>query len=118
MKCPVLFQRLLGDDDRHDLAFRHLDVREVRDWLGLDKPEVQLVVFDRQSKPVAHEIDVALDRLRGYPNSSDSFRQLGKSPATSIWCNRIIRSNGGREKKAPGPHSGWPVLTEIVRYAN
>ncbi len=75
--AAVLLQRFLGDEERHHFALRHLDVREVRDGLRVNEPEMELVVFDRQPEPVPHEVDVALDRLRGH------FQLVGQFSA--VW---------------------------------
>lgn len=64
--AAILREGLLRDEECHDLALGNLDVREMGDRLGINEPEVELVVFNRQPEPVAHEIDIALDRLGGH----------------------------------------------------
>jgi hypothetical protein len=54
-----------------------LDAWKVGDRLGVDEAEVKLVVLDGKSEPVAHEVDIALDGLRG------DFELVGELAA--IW---------------------------------
>src|SRR4029077_7199195 len=60
----VLRQSFLANVERYQLAFGNFDVGKARNRFRIIKTEVQLVIFDRETKPVPHEIDVALDGLR------------------------------------------------------
>ena len=56
-------QRFLRDKERRNFPLRNVDARKARDLLGVMKTKAQRVVLDRQTQPVAHEIDIALDGL-------------------------------------------------------
>src|SRR4051812_35721791 len=59
----VLRERFLGNEKRGDLAFGDLDVRKAGDRLGIIETKLLRMIVDRQAEPVAHEIDIALNRL-------------------------------------------------------
>ena len=67
------------------------------DRLRVNETEMQLVVLDRQPELVAHELDVALDRLRRDLQLVASLRQFGNFRACSCACSCIMRASGGRE---------------------
>src|SRR5437867_2231797 len=59
----VLRERLLRDEQRGDFALRNLDARKSGDRFRVVESKLLRVVTNRQSKPIAHKIDVTLDRF-------------------------------------------------------
>ena len=57
-------QGFLADVERHQFPFGNFDIRKAGNRLSVIKAKVKLIVLDWETQPVAHEIDIALDRFR------------------------------------------------------
>src|SRR5438270_13037845 len=74
----VLRQSFLSDVERHQFPFGNFDIRKAGNRLGIIKAKVKLIVLDWETQPVAHEIDIALDRFR------TDFQLISEFPAVGV----------------------------------
>ena len=100
-RVVILLERFLRDEERDDFPFRDLDTGKTGDRFGVNETEMQLIILDRQPELIAHELDVALDRLLRHLQLAASFRQLGNFRACNCACSCIMRASGGRENCSP-----------------
>lgn len=77
-RAPVLLDRLLGHEQREQLALRQRHMRELLDRPRVVESIAASVVVDRQAQPIDHELDVPLDRSGGY------LEVLGHEPAVRV----------------------------------
>ena len=73
----VLRQSFLPDVECHQFAFGNFYIRKARNRLGVIEAKVKLIIFDRESQPVSHKIDVALDRFRADFQFLRKFSAIG-----------------------------------------
>ena len=57
--------RLLGNQQREKFTLGDLDRGERSHFLGIIKPMLDLIIFNGQVEPAAHEFDIPLDRFGG-----------------------------------------------------
>ena len=77
-RAVILLERLLRDEESDDFALRNLNVRKTRDRLGVDEPEVELIVLDRKPELITHELDVALNRFLRHFELVRELAAIGK----------------------------------------
>ncbi len=94
-RAAILLQRLLRNEKRHDLPLAHLDVGKTGDRFRVDETEVQLIILDRQPELIAHELDVALDRLLRDLQLAGELATVGKFPRLQL----CVQLHHARERR-------------------
>ena len=96
MCATKLAEKLLGEEQRDELTFRQAQKRKPVSLFCVEKAVLLRVEFDRSVKPIAHKVDVALDRCGLTSSRSPRIREFGHDPSRRASSMAATRARTGR----------------------